>query len=187
MVDLKKEEEKKHQTVLKTVRLSPDLDQALAKKARSKGIGKNALIVSILNKYVEWDSIVDDLDYVTLPFEMAAKFISGLDEETLSSIAKEVSKSVASSLPLWYGSTNLNNLLLYLNANIRYSGSHIHQRVERQGNSIRFIVHQPFGDKGAAWVKAFNTGLIENVLGYPPKTIEHANSIETIVEVKDGS
>jgi hypothetical protein len=175
---------KHHPSVLKTFRLSSDLDDTLTKKAADKGIGKNALIVSILNKYVEWDSVVEDLNYVTLPFEMIAKLISCLDEDSLTSIAKQVSKSIASSLPLWYGSSNLDTLLLYLNTNIKYSGAHFHQRIEKQGNSIRFIVHQPFSEKGAVWVKAFNVGLIGSVLGYPPKIIEHANSIETIIELK---
>ena len=56
------------------------------------------------------------------------------------------------------------------------------QRIEKEGNVIRIIAYQPFNEKGAAWARAFNTGLIENVLGYPPKIIEHANSIETIIE-----
>ena len=53
------EERRKQPSVLRTIRLSSDLDCALTKEAEKKKIGKNALIVSILNKYVEWDSVVE--------------------------------------------------------------------------------------------------------------------------------
>jgi hypothetical protein len=179
--------EKRHPTVLRTFRLSASLDDALTKKAAHKGIGKNALIVSILTKYDEWDSVVEDLGYSSIPSEMMARLIESLDKDSISSIAKQVSKSVASSLLLWYGASNLESLLKYMETSVKYSGARVKQRIEKEGDVIRIIAYQPFNEKGAAWARAFNTGLIENVLGYPPKIIEHANSIETIIESKDAT
>ncbi len=185
MVGLEKEE-KRHRTVLKTVRLSPALDATLARKAESKGIGKNALIVSILNKYVEWDSVVEELGYASVPIEMVSSLIRNLDKDTAFSIAKQVSKSVASSLPLWFGSSSLNNLLMYFETAQKYRGAWVQHRTEKQGNTIKIIVYQPFSEIGAAWERGFLTGLVEGVLGYPPKIIQHANSIEAVIEVKNG-
>ena len=184
MLSLEKEE-RKNRTVLKTVRLSPDIDKIIARKAASKGIGKNALIVSILNKYVEWDSVVEDLGYTSVPIEAISSLIQSLDKDLAFSMAKRVSKSVASSLPLWFGSSNLNNLLMYFETSAKYGGLWVHHRTEKQGRTIRIIVYQPFSEIGAAWEKGFLTGLVEGVLGYPPKIIQHTNSIETIIEVKE--
>ena|ERR1700722_781607 len=181
-MEIVEKEEKRRPTVLRTIRLSTYLDDAIAMKAERKRIGKNALIVSVLTKYDEWDSVVEDLGYMTLPSEMVAKLIESLDKDSISSIAKLVSKSVASSLLLWYGSSDLDSLLKYMETSVKYSGARVKQRIEKEGNLIRIIAYQPFNEKGAAWARAFNTGLIENVLGYPPKIIEHANSIETIIE-----
>jgi hypothetical protein len=178
-------EEKRHPTVLRTFRLSTSLDESLTKKAEHKGIGKNALIASILTKYDEWDSIVEDFGYVTVPFEMIAKFIEGGDEDSIESIARLVAKSVASSLSLWYGSADLESVIKYFDTSIKYSGARVQNRIERQGNVTRIIAYQPFSENGAVWARAFNIGLIESVLGYPPKVIEHANSIEIIIESKN--
>lgn len=176
---------RKRPTVLRTFRLGSDLDAALTKDAGQKKIGKNALIVSILNKYVEWDSIVADLGYIYIPSEMLADLVANSDKNTITKVARSLSKTVASSLQLWFGSTDLDAILKYMEVSIKYSGARLHQRVERHGKETRLIVYQPFNENGAAWVKAFNVGLIESVLGYPPKIIEHANSIETVIESKD--
>jgi hypothetical protein len=179
------EEGKKHSTVLRTFRLSSTLDAALRKDALRKKVGKNALVTSILDKYVEWDSIVADFGYLTVPPEMIAKLIGGLDKESIISIAKQVSKKVAASLPLWYGKADLEAVLKYMEISIKYTGARMPQRIERQSNVIHVFVYQPYDDNGAAWVRAFNTTLIESVLGYPPKIVEHENSLETIIELKE--
>lgn len=177
----------KQATVLRTIRMSSTLDEALTKDATIKKIGKNALIVSILNKYVEWDSIVSNLGYLSVPSEMISNLIRGLDKNSISSIARTVSKTVASSLPFWFGSADLDSVLKYIVTSVKYTGAGLQQRIEKQGKVTRIIVYQPFDENGAAWAKAFNSGLIENVLGYPPKIVEHANSIETIIESKDAT
>jgi hypothetical protein len=181
------ERKSKHPTVLRTFRLSKSLDDALTKDASRKKIGKNALVVSVLNKYVEWDSAVSDFGYVTVPGEMIGRLVASLDKDTIYSIAKLVSKSVASSLPLWYGSDGVESLIKYFESSINYTGARLPHRLIREGNTIRSIVIQPFNENGSAWARGFNTGLVENVLGYPPKIVEHANSIETIIEIKEST
>ena len=185
MMETTEKEERRHPTVLRTFRLGTSLDESLSKKAASKSIGKNALIVSILTKYDEWDSIIEDFGYVNVPFEMVARFIEEGDKDSIASIARQVAKSVASSLSLWYGSADLESVIKYLDTSIKYSGARMQNRIERQGKVTRIISYQPLSEKGAVWARAFNTGLIENVLGYPPEIIEHANSIETVIESKD--
>ena len=53
------------------------------KKPRARGIGKNALIVSILTKYDEWDSVVEDLGYSSIPSEMIGRLIESLDKDSI--------------------------------------------------------------------------------------------------------
>jgi hypothetical protein len=178
------EPRKKHVSVLRTFRLSTSLDNALTKDAASKKVGKNALVVSVLNKYVEWDSIVADFGYLYVPGEMLAKLLGSLDKDTISAIAKGVAKKVASSLLVWYGASNLESVLKYMETSVKYSGAHLQQRIATDGKVTRITVYQPFDENGVIWVRAFNSALIENVMGYPPKIVEHSNSIETIIESK---
>ena len=176
---------KKEPSVLRTFRISSELDRALTRNAAQKKIGKNALLVSIFNKYLEWHSVVEDFGYLSVPRQMVTSLIEGLDKESVSFVARLVGKEVASSLPVWFGSADLDSLLKYLDTSVRYSGANVQHRVEKLGKLTRIVIYQPFNEKGAAWVRGFNTGLIENALGYPPKIVEHANSIEIIIESKE--
>jgi hypothetical protein len=139
---------KKEPTVLRTFRISSALDRAFTRNATHKKIGKNALVVSVLNKHVEWDSVVEDFGYLSVPPQMVIDLIGSLNKEEISSIAKLISKEVASSLPVWYGSADLDSLLKYMGASIRYSGAHLQQRIEKQGNVTRIVMYQPFSEKG---------------------------------------
>ena len=49
------EKREKKKTILRTIRIDKDLDDALDKDANEHGVSENALISSILAKYVEWD------------------------------------------------------------------------------------------------------------------------------------
>jgi hypothetical protein len=184
MMAISEKNDKRHPTVLRTFRLSAALDDALSKRAAQKGKGKNALIVSILTKYAEWDSLVEDLNYLIVPSEILNGLLAGADKELISSVAKLAAKNVASSLPLWYGSSNLQSLLKYFETSIKYSGAGLQQRIERQDNVVRIIVYQPFNENGTAFARTFNTALVQEVLGYPPEIIVHSDSIETIIETQ---
>ena len=179
------EDRKKPSTVLRTFRLSSALDEVLSKEAERRKLGKNALVTSILNKYVEWDSIVETFGYLSVPPEMVFLPVASLDRDSITSIAKMVSKKVASSLPLWFGSADLESVLKYMETSAKYTGAHLPHRIERHGSTIRIISYQPYDENAAAWASAFISTLIESVLGYPPKIIEHPNSIETIIKLKD--
>jgi hypothetical protein len=183
-MEISEKEEKKPPTILRTFRLSATLDGALSKRAAQERKGMNALIVSVLTKYVEWDSLVKDLGYMTLPSKVVTGFLAGADKELVSSLAKSDAKNVASFLPLWYGSSNLESILKYLETAIKYSGAGWRQRIERRDNVVRLIVYQPRSENGALFLKTFNATLMEEVLGHPPKIIVHADSVETIIETK---
>jgi hypothetical protein len=151
----------KQATILRTFRLGSSLDAALAKNAARKKIGKNALVVSILSKYVDWDSIVEDFGYLTVPPEMVAYLLGSLDKDKISSIASQIAKKVASSLPLWFGSADFDGVIKYMEHSVKYTGARLPQRIERQGSVVRIITYQPFSENGAAWVRAFNTTLVK--------------------------
>ena len=74
-----------------------------------------------------------------------------------------------------------------MDISVKYSGARVKQRIEKEGSLVRIITYQPYNEVGEAWARAFNISLVENVLGYPPRIVTHANSIETIIDVKDGS
>ena len=69
------EKREKKKTILRTIRIDKDLDYALDKDANEHGVSENALISSILAKYVEWDRYAEKFGRVSLPHE-ALKLLS---------------------------------------------------------------------------------------------------------------
>jgi len=59
----------KKKTVLRTIRIDKDLDDALDKDAEEHNVSENALISSILAKYIEWDRYAEKFGRVSLPNE----------------------------------------------------------------------------------------------------------------------
>jgi hypothetical protein len=185
MAVIEKEKPRK-KSVLRTFRISAELDNALIRNANKKKIGMNALATSIFNKYVEWDCLTEEFGYFTVPSEMVVRMLQSVDKDKISLIAKQVAKRVASSIPIWYGKADLDSLLRYMSTSINYTGARLQHRIEKEGNLIRITVYQPFDDAGIAWAKAFNSALVEGVLGYLPRIVTHADSIETIIESPEG-
>ena len=69
----------KGKTVLRTIRIDKELDDALYKDAQENDINENALISSILVKYIEWDRYAKKIGRVTLPKEALKSIIESTD------------------------------------------------------------------------------------------------------------
>jgi ribosomal protein L25 (general stress protein Ctc) len=65
----------KGKTVLRTIRIDKELDDALYNDAQENDINENALISSILVKYIEWDRYAKKIGRVTLPKEALKSII----------------------------------------------------------------------------------------------------------------
>jgi hypothetical protein len=84
----------KIKTVLRTIRIDKDLDNALDKDASEHGISENALISSILTKYIEGDRYAEKFGRVSLPSEALKAIIGATDPDKLRSAAEEFTASV---------------------------------------------------------------------------------------------
>ena len=73
----------KKKTVLKTIRMDKDLDDALDKDAEEHGVSENALISSILAKYIEWDRYAEKFGRVSLPSEALKAIIEATEQDKL--------------------------------------------------------------------------------------------------------
>ena len=84
----------KKKTVLKTIRIDRDLDEALDKDAEEHNVSENALISSILAKYIEWDRYAEKFGRVSLPNEALKAIIEATEPDKLGTAAEEFAASV---------------------------------------------------------------------------------------------
>ncbi len=117
------ERKEKKKTILRTVRIDKDLDDALYEDAKERGISENALISSILVRYIDWDRYSEKFGRVSLPNE-ALKIIMGtIDGDKLKEAAQEFAESVPRDYIMFrYKKLDLEACLLHLSFLSKYAG-----------------------------------------------------------------
>ena len=88
----------KGRTVLRTIRISSELDKIIQKDAKDRRLSVNALISTIMTRYTEWDRFNERFGIISLKREAFGQIINMLDGEEVISVAKiSVRKSLSSS------------------------------------------------------------------------------------------
>jgi len=161
----------KKNTVLRTIRIEKDLDDALNKDARELGVSENALISSILAKYLDWDKYSEKFGRVSLPNEAVKAIIEATEADKLTRAAEEFATSVPKDYIMFrYKKLDIETCLLHLSFLSKYSGMFQYElQIEQERNYI-VTIHHKFGEKWSYWLKeSISNGMFKNILGITPK------------------
>jgi predicted DNA binding CopG/RHH family protein len=140
-----KEEKKRVKTVLRTIRLSEELETKLEKLASEKGIAMNALVSSALTKYALWDHLTERFGFVTISKTLFKDFVDSADPEKLQELASTHRPQVMKDMMLfWFQDVNVDNFLEFLTRRGRY-GLDVKVEIKREGNNLTLIVTHDFG------------------------------------------
>jgi hypothetical protein len=102
-------------TILRTIRIDKDLDDTLDKAAKENGVSENALISSILAKYVEWDRYSQKFGFVSLPSEALKAIIKATEPDKLRTAVEEYATSVPKDYIMFrYKKLDIETCLLHL-------------------------------------------------------------------------
>jgi hypothetical protein len=156
-----------------------DTDDALDKDAEDHGISENALISSILAKYIEWDRYAEKFGRVSLPGEALRAIVEATEPDKLRSAAEEFTASVPKDyLMFHYRKLDIDACLLHLSFLSRYAGMFKFELQKEQERNYTVTIHHKFGEKWSYWLKeSISIGLLKNVLGIVPKTNLSKNSV----------
>jgi hypothetical protein len=157
----------KRKTVLRTIRIDRELDDALYKDARENDINENALISSILVKYIEWDRYAKKIGRVTLPKEVLKSFIESTDINKLEFAAKEYAASTPKDIIVFtYKKFDIESILLHLSLLGKYSGAFKYELQIEHERQYTITMHHDFGEKFSYWLEqAFVIGLFNRIPG----------------------
>jgi hypothetical protein len=98
-------------TVLRTIRLSKELDELLQKHADSKRISVGALLFTILTRYSQWDRYTEKFDMITLRQETIKAILETTEDEALIRKAREIGAKVPKEfLMFWFKKQTLNHI-----------------------------------------------------------------------------
>ena len=166
-------------TVLRTIRIDKELDDALYNDAQENDLNENALISSILVKYIEWDRYAKKIGRVTLPKEVLKTIIESTDINKLEAAVKEYSASVPKDIIVFsYKKFDVESILLHLSLLSKYSGIFKYELQIDHERQYTVTIHHDFGEKFSYLLEqAFCVGLLNKIPGIACKVSSGKSSL----------
>jgi len=164
-------------TLLKTIRISEEIDSLLKKDAVSKRTTTNALIHSILTRYLEWDRFAERYGFISVTQETFKTILDKIEEEKLVEASKELGARVPKDILLfWYGKTGVGGFIKYVSLLSNYA-TFAHFEVTRNGTNYLVTAHHNLGDKWSNYLKSFLETALKSTTGIVGEVETSRNSV----------
>ena len=156
-------------TVLRTIRITQDLDSILQKDAHAKRTSVNALISQLITKYAEWDRYTKRFGFVHVARRTFRHLVDAVDDEQLVVIARRLGKEMPEAVTsFFFHRLNLETLLATLSLYQRYSGLQVHE-VETKEGRCTITFHHEVGRKWSVFLRDFMNEYFKTGLGIVPE------------------
>jgi hypothetical protein len=174
---------KKKKTILRTIRVSDELDSIIERDSEDQNISANALITKIMTHYVEWQRVVEKTSYILIASSLFRAIINEVSDEKIEEIAKTVVTTVIKDLSmLEFGKNDFDSILktMFLigkyETGLRTSAS---TPVEGKDGKYTLTLYHDWGPKGSVLFKSYFDNIIKNETGKPPI----ANTTDDVVTI----
>jgi len=142
-------------TAIRTIRVTKELDEILAKDADRKRVSLNSLISSILTKYAEWDRYAERLRHIYVPTMAFRDLLDLTDEDALAKLAERLGVGLASETALfWFKKVNQETLLRFLSLVCKY-GNVGEIEIGAEGLDVIFSIYHMCGKKYSIFLEHY--------------------------------
>lgn len=160
---------KKKKTILRTIRLSEDIDAMLERDAEEQNISANALISKIMIRYVEWDRVTAKTSYLTVSSPLFKALLNEISDEKLEEIAKSFAVKVFKDLAmLEFGKSDFDTLLKTIFLFSKYDTglqASAPVSVDSKVDDKRILsLRHDWGPKGGVFLKGYLDDLVKREL-----------------------
>jgi hypothetical protein len=88
-------------TVLRTFRLTQELDSVVQEEAQARGVSVNTLINQIMKKFSEWDRHIEKFGFVSVSCEVFRTIAAEVEDAKLETIIGTLGSRVPEALTLY--------------------------------------------------------------------------------------
>jgi len=170
---------KTKKSLLRTVRITPELDEILQKDAQAKRVSVNALLTTILTKYAEWDRYTERFGYMTISKDLFTSVLGAADDAKLTQAALELGQRLPKEVILFFfRELNVDTFLAYMTLTCKY-GNIAENEVETHGRNYTVTIHHDLGEKWSNYLSSFIGQTMKNQLGITPQFDVIKNSFVT--------
>jgi hypothetical protein len=174
---------KKKKTILRTIRVSEDLDSLIQKDAEDQNISANALITKIITHYIEWQRVIEKTSFILIASSLFRALIKEVSDEKIEEIAKTIVSTVIKDLSmLEFGKNDFNSIIktMFLigkyETGLRTSTS---ASVDGKDDKYTLTLYHDWGPKGSVLFRSYLDNLIRNETGKSP-TVNVTDDVVTI-------
>jgi len=170
---------KTKKSLLRTVRITPELDEIFQKDAKAKRVSVNALITSIMTKYAEWDRYTERFGYMTISKDLFTSVLGAADDAKLTQAALDLGQRLPKEVILFFfKELNVDTFLAYMTLTCKY-GHIAENEVETHGRNYTVTIHHDLGEKWSNYLSNFVGQTMKNQLGITPHFDVIKNSVVT--------
>jgi hypothetical protein len=165
---------KKPKTLIRSVRITKELDTLLEKDAKAKRVSVNSLISIIMTKYAEMDRYNERFGTITLRREGFRSILEAIEDDTITSLAKDIGTQIPKQFLLfWFKKLNLETYLKYLSLVCKYSGFAEYEvdTNEDETEYIMTLIHD-LGEKWSIFLKNWLEQGMKTTVGIVPTTFD---------------
>ncbi len=156
-------------TLLRTIRVTEDIDKLLQEDARTKRTSVNALVSAMMTRYMEWDRYTDRFGVISLSTDLFQAIIDASSENDLVRIGEELGARLPKEVMLfWYKKFNLDSFLRYVASNARYARLGEYELEDNDGD-YTLSLHHGFGEKWSRFISAYLGKVLREGLGLAPR------------------
>jgi len=168
---------------VRTIRLPKSLEAELIQEASSKGMSVSALIYSILDRHVHWESVAQKFGFLTLPKETLSIGISHLEPKTVAEIARLAGKTVPRQFILFlFNEVTPSTFLRWVDFVSRYERT-ADWKVERTGDRVVMTGHHQMDSNWSAWIASYMGEAVRSTLNIEPEVALDERTIKIIFGV----
>lgn len=171
---------KKKKTILRTIRLSEDIDDLLEKDAEGQNVSANALISKIMTRYVEWNRVIEKTSYVILSSMLFRALINEVSEQKLEEIGRNsLTEAVKELAMVEFGKTDLDTLLNTFSLVSKYVTGMRLNAPSSVDSRLTLVLYHDFGLKGGVLFRGFFDNIVRSEIGKSP-TISVTEDVITV-------
>ena len=156
-------------TQVRTIRLPKSMENLLIQEADAKGMSVSALICSILDRHVHWDSVAQKFGSISLPQETLSIGMSYLVPNTVTEIARQAGTKVPRQFILYlFNEVTLSAFLRWVDFVSRYERT-AEWKVERNGDRVVMTGHHQMDSNWSAWIASYMGEAVRSTLNVVPE------------------
>jgi hypothetical protein len=150
-------------TVVKAIRIDADLNEALERLARGKGLTFNSLVSSSLSRYKEWDNQTDAFGFAELPQEMLRELLYSDTTRQFEDIGRTLGPRLLKELlEFWYKKATLDTFLKYAELISKYSGI-AKISIDLEDGEYCLTYRHLYGERWSRFIAAYYGGALKEL------------------------